>query len=88
MRRTAAVLALAVLPTLAGCASLFTSQRDRAIDACRMAAQERGWSLRSVEDVRREGTAQRVEMRAYRVLLGTQTLVCYFDPGTGEATIN
>ena len=88
MRRTVSILALAALPTLAGCASLFVSQRDRAIDACRVAAQERGWSLRSVETVRREGTAQRVEMRAYRILLGTQTVVCYYDPATREASIS
>lgn len=88
MRRLAALIALAALPTLAGCASLFVSPRDRAIDACRVAAQDRGWSLRSVENVRREGTAQRVQMRAFRTIFGTQTLVCYYDPSTGEATIS
>lgn len=89
MRRLAsAALLAATLVPLGGCASLLASQRDRAIDACRMQAQEEGWRLRSVENVRREGTAQRVEMRAYKVLLGTRTLVCYFDPGTGLATIS
>ncbi len=88
MRRLAASAAFVLaLATFSGCASLFTPVRDRAIDACRAQAQEEGWRIRSVEAVRREGTAQRVEMRAVKSPFPTTTVVCYFDPSTGEARI-
>lgn len=87
MRRLAPAVVFAAV-ALSGCASLFTPVRDRAIDGCREQAQEEGWNVRSVENVRREGTAQRVEMRASKPLFPTRTLVCYFSPSSGTATIN
>jgi len=89
MRR---LLPLALVPVLlaplAGCVGVFTPVRDRAIDACREKAQDDGWRVQGVENVRREGTAQRVEMRATKLVIVTRTLVCYYDPARGTATLN
>jgi len=85
MRRFFPLVLLAVLP---GCYTLFPSVRDRAIDGCREQAISEGWRVQGVEDVRREGTAQRVTMKASKLLLGTRSVVCYFDPATSRATIN
>ena len=82
-----AAFATALVP-LAGCANVFTPVRDRAIDACRVKAQDDGWRVQGVENVRREGTAQRVEMRATRLVVLNRTLVCYYDPARGTATLN
>lgn len=85
MRRFLPLAALALLP---GCAGLFVSPQDRAIDACREQAMSEGWRVQGVEEVRKEGTAQRVTMRASKLLLGTRSVVCYFDARRGTATIN
>lgn len=84
MRRLLPLLALVALP---GCYMLSPFLQDHAVDACRERAQADGWRVQSVQNVRREGTAQRVEMRATKFVVVTRTLVCYYDPVRGTATI-
>lgn len=84
MRR---LLPLALFAVLPGCTGLFVPSSVRAVDACREAAQNDGWRVTETGNARREGTAYRVEVRGSKLLLGTRTLVCYYDPATRRATI-